>query len=320
MPNWSQLLDETKSAPSIHDVIRRRYISNLNKITKRNVIVYYSGWLQKDNVRGHEINDEDKNGFMTVIHGMNRDLGLDLVLHTPGGETAATESLVDYLRSMFGTNMRAIVPQLAMSAGTMIACACNEILMGAHSSLGPIDPHFGGIPAHGVVEEFNRAVEEIGNNPASTPIWQVIMSKYNPTFIGECEKAISWSNEMTEEWLRTGMFSADTDKSVDEVIKNILRELGDHALTKSHARHLSVDRCREMGLKIQRLEDCQELQDAVLSLHHACMLTFSSTSAFKVIENHEGVAFIKMLPQIVLAGQPGLSQDMKPRDNTPVSG
>ncbi len=318
MPNWSQLLDETKSAPSIHDIIRRRYLSQLHDVTGRNVIVYYSGWLQKDGVRGHEINDEDKNGFMTVIHGMDRDLGLDLVLHTPGGETAATESLVDYLRSMFGTNIRAIVPQLAMSAGTMIACACKEVLMGYHSSLGPIDPHFGGIPAHGVVEEFNRAIKEIGSNPSSIPVWQVIMSKYNPTFIGECEKAISWSNEMTEEWLRSGMFGKEEDTNVDETIENILRELGDHALTKSHARHLSIDRCREMGLRVQKLEECQELQDAVLSLHHACMLTFSSTSAFKIIENHEGVAFIKMLPQIVLAGQSGLSQDMRRGGDAPM--
>ena len=320
MPNWSQLLDETKSAPSIHDIIRRRYISDLHKTTGRNIIVYYSGWLQKDNIRGHEINDEDKNGFMTVIHGMDKDIGLDLILHTPGGETAATESLVDYLRSVFGTNIRAIVPQLAMSAGTMIACACKEILMGAHSSLGPIDPHFGGIPAHGVVEEFKRAIKEVECNPASIPIWQVIISKYTPTFIGECEKAIALSNEMTDKWLRTGMFGTDTDTNIDEVVEKIVGDLGDHALTKSHARHLSIDRCQDMGLKVRRLEDLQELQETVLSIHHACMLTFSYTRAFKIIENHDGIAFINMLPQIVLSGQPGLSQDMKPGENPPVAG
>ncbi len=125
--------------------------------TGRNVIVYYSGWLQKSGVPNSGINDADKNGLMTVIHGMDRKKGLDILLHTPGGEVAATESIVDYLHSMFDTNIRAIVPQLAMSAGTMIACACREIVMGKHSSLGPIDPQFRGIPAHGVVEEFQRA-------------------------------------------------------------------------------------------------------------------------------------------------------------------
>ena len=95
---------------------------------------------------------------MTVIHNLDRTKGSDLILHTPGGETAATESLVDYLRSMFLGRHQAIVPQLAMSAGTMIACACKEVVMGKHSSLGPIDPQYLGLPAHGVVEEFKARI------------------------------------------------------------------------------------------------------------------------------------------------------------------
>ena len=48
-----------------------------------------------------------------------------------------------------------------------------------------------------------------------------------------------------------------------------------------------------MGLKVVALEDDLRLQDAVLSLHHACMLTLSDTAACKIIENHRGAAFIK---------------------------
>ena len=292
MPNWNQLLDEINAAVGIHDIIRRRYLKEVFEITGRNVIIYYAGWFQKGSIAGIEINDEDKNGFMSVIHQLDRNLGLDLILHTPGGDMAATESLVDYLRSMFGTDIRAIVPQLAMSGGTMIACACKEILMGKQSSLGPVDPHYGGIPAHGVVEEFKRAKEEIREDSSSVAVWQPIIAKYNPTIIGECEKAIDWSNEMTGEWLQTGMFAAE--QNPNDKINNILKELGDHALTKSHARHLSIERCREMGLKVSALEEDDKLQDAVLSLHHACMLTFSATSALKIVENHLGIAFIKL--------------------------
>ena len=93
MPNWNQLLDEIKSAPSIQDRVRRQYLKGLHQITGRNVIAYYSGWLQRGSSQGTEINDEDKNGFMTVIHELDRRKGLDLILHTPGGDTAATESL-----------------------------------------------------------------------------------------------------------------------------------------------------------------------------------------------------------------------------------
>src|SRR4030042_1954680 len=189
MPDWNQLLNDIISAGSIHDVIRRKYLRELHDLTGRNIIIYYSGWLQKRNLEGVEVNDADKNGFMTVIPQLDRAKGLDLLLHTPGGETAATESLVDYLRSMFSTDVRAIVPQLAMSGGTMIACSCKEIVMGKQSSLGPIDPQFGGIPAHGVGEEFHRAKREVQQNPSSIPIWQPIIAKYSPTLIGECEKA-----------------------------------------------------------------------------------------------------------------------------------
>jgi hypothetical protein len=46
MPNWNQILDEIKKTASIHDATRRRYLSKLHKLTGRNIILYYSGWLQ----------------------------------------------------------------------------------------------------------------------------------------------------------------------------------------------------------------------------------------------------------------------------------
>jgi ATP-dependent protease ClpP protease subunit len=298
MPNWHEILYEIKEAGSTFDAIRRKYLKQLSKVTGRNVIIYYSGWLQKPENQGTAVNDADKNGFMTVIHKLDRSKGLDLVLHTPGGETAATESLVDYLRSMFGTNIRAIVPQLAMSAGTMISCSCSEIIMGKQSSLGPIDPQFRGIPAHGVVEEFNRAFNEIKVDPVKGAVWQPILAKYNPTLIGECEKAVEWSNQMVKEWLLSGMLAGEANAAV--TADRILEELGNHALNKSHARHLSAEKCSSFGLKIRRLEDDPKLQDAVLSVHHACIHTMGSTNAFKIIENHNGVAFIQSEQRVMV--------------------
>ena len=144
MPNWTELVDETNDAGSSYDRVRRKYLKQLFELSGRNTILYYSGWLNFSWLAGVNrlafgLDDLDKNGFMAAIHGMDRSKGLDLLLHTPGGDMAATESLVDYLRSMFQTDIRAIVPQLAMSAGTMIGLACKEIVMGKQSSLGPID-------------------------------------------------------------------------------------------------------------------------------------------------------------------------------------
>lgn len=61
------------------------------------MIAYYSGWLSKPDVAQTEITDEDKNGFMMAIHGMNRKKGLNLILHTPDDSISATESIVDML-------------------------------------------------------------------------------------------------------------------------------------------------------------------------------------------------------------------------------
>lgn len=163
MPGFNEILDEVNRAGTLDilDVIRKRYLSRLHNATGRNVIAYYSGWLERPPLSKTQINDADKNALMSVIYKLDRSKGLDLILHTPGGDTAATESIVHYLRSMFGTDIRAIVPQISMSAGTMIVCACKEIIMGKHSNLGPIDPQFNGIPCHGVIEEFDRAKREI---------------------------------------------------------------------------------------------------------------------------------------------------------------
>ena len=184
MPNWSELIKEIGQLGSPFDVLRRKYIGDLSKYTKRNVICYYSGWLQKPELGAAvAVNDTDKNGLMTTINGLDTSKGLDLILHTPGGDTAATESIVDYLWSKFAGNVRCFVPQMAMSAGTMIACSAREIWMGKQSSLGPIDPQFGGIPAHGVLEEFKRAYDDIVNDPRTVPVWQPIIAKYNPAFL-----------------------------------------------------------------------------------------------------------------------------------------
>ena len=198
MPNWGEVLKEIQLCEyrDSLDRIRRKYLDALATKTGRNVIAYYSGWLQHPDVSNTAVGDDDKNALMAAVHGLDRSKGLDLLLHTPGGDLAATESIVDYLHKMFNGDIRAVVPQLAMSAGTMIACSCREIIMGKQSNLGPIDPQFGGIPAHGVLKEFEEAIAAVKADPASISIWQVVVGKYHPTFIGECRHALTWSSDM----------------------------------------------------------------------------------------------------------------------------
>jgi ClpP class serine protease len=299
VPNSNEILNEIQRTGSPFDVIRRSYLKELHELTGRNVIIYYSGWLQKPNVdpRYSSINDIDMNGFMTVVHELDRSKGLDLILHTPGGEQGATERLVNYLRSMYETDIRAFVPHLATSAGTMVACACKKIFMGKHSSLGPIDPQVNGMPAQSVLDSFDRAHDELKEDPTKIHVWHPILSKYNLTFRDQCQDAIDLTVKMVTKWLRTGMFSDMDEAESQEKIGTIVETLKDYGEFKSHNRHLSSEFCRDLGLKVSFFENNKLLQDAVLSVHHACMHTFASTRAIKMIENHEGTAFIQQINQ-----------------------
>ena len=295
MPNWKEVLEEIQGhiqtgQPNALDIVRRKYLAKIQQKTGRNTIAYYSGWLQKPQQVDAIVNDKDKNALMVTVHKLDRSKGLDLILHTPGGDLAATESIVDYLHSMFGEDIRAIIPQISMSAGTMMALACKEIMMGKQSNLGPIDPQIGGVPCQGVLDEFEQAKKDIKTNPNSAPLWQVIISKYHPTFLGTCQNAIDWSEKLAEEWLTRNMCAGNAAKA-----KKILKEFSDHKMNKSHARHISKEKCKEIGLSIVDMEDDNELQDLILTVHHSFMHTFSQSMAVKVVENHLGIAFVESM-------------------------
>ena len=171
VPSWGEVLDELHSAENPLDIMRRKYLKIMNKYTGRNIIAYYSAFIQKPGIEGTGIDDNDKNAFMQAVCGLDRTKGLDLILHTPGGGIAATESIVFYLKKLFGNDIRTFVPQMAMSAGTMIALSTKEIIMGKQSNLGPIDPQFGGMSCAGIIEEFEQAIEDVTNNPQAANVW-----------------------------------------------------------------------------------------------------------------------------------------------------
>jgi len=306
MPNWNHVLDELTrqqqqlltKAGSVLDRTRRKYLKQLSAQTGRNTIAYYSSFLSKPNVAGIDINDDDVNAFMTCIHEMDREKGLDLILHTPGGSVAATEALAHYIRSMFGDDVRAIVPQLAMSAGTMLALSCKSVLMGKQSSLGPIDPHLNGIPADVVVTEFRRALREITKDPKKAPVWAPILGRYTPSYLTQCEYAMQWSRSFVRDALKSNMLQRSNKK--DELAASIVRALSSAAVNKAHNKHLHIDRLKKLGVKVEALEDDQDLQEAVLTVHHCYIHTMTNTPCLKIVENHDGRALVRNVgPQAI---------------------
>ncbi len=291
MPSWRIILDEVNALPErqaqVNKIveIKNNYLHKLAAKTGRNIIAYYSSFLQKSGVPDLAINDRDINAFMEAVHQLPKDKGLDLILHTPGGDITATEKIIDYLHSIFDGNIRAIVPQMAMSAGSMISVSCKSIIMGKQSCLGPFDPQFNGVPCQSVLKEFDKAKEDVRNNRNSLGLWQTIISKYNPTFLWSCQQAVELADELADNILKK---IKDKQK-----IAKIKKTFGDNADSKTHSRHISKEKCKEAGLDVIDLESDQELQDLVLSLHHCYMITFEKTIITKIVENNCGGCYIR---------------------------
>ncbi|MEL6980070.1 MAG: S49 family peptidase [Pseudomonadota bacterium] len=311
MPNWNDVLNEIKKTKSKEgqsplDLVRRKYLARLAKTTGRNVIAYYSAFLSKPNVAGTEINDDDKNGLMLCIHELKREAGLDLILHTAGGTVAAAESFVHYLKQMFGNDVRAIVPQICMSAGTLIACSCKEILMGKHSNLGPVDPQLDGFPALAVTEQFDEAFKQIVADARAADAWQPILQHLGPSLLKECEWAIDRSKGFLIDVLKQNMLASDPNPAVKA--EEIQKKLMDVASSGGHDRHFHFNDCIGMGLAIKMIEDDPSLQDDILTVHHCFMHTTSNSAAVKIIENHLGRALLKnetaTLPQLSIGFAP----------------
>lgn len=303
MPTWSVFLNEANKLGSrnpqdaINYIVGQKstFLRRLSEKTGRNTILYFSAFLQKQPSNDVSINDLDINAFMENVHGLKKERGLDLILHTPGGDLAATEQIIKYLKSCFHGDIRAIIPQMAMSAGSMIAVSCKSVIMGKQSSLGPFDPQLNGVPCQSAIREFYKAVDDVSKNPASLGLWQAILSKLNPTFLTLCAQADELAEELTEKILE--------DKEIDRAAKTKIKDVfAKNKNSKTHSRHIDRDKCREAGLDVIDLDADNELQDIVLSIHHCCMILAEQTPAVKIVENNIGGCYIRN------AGVPAPSQ------------
>jgi len=289
-----QEIVQTKS--TAQDIIRRRYLKELYEYTGHDTVIYATAFTSKKlpNIPNFliSITQEDIQGFMSALHGLKGD-HLDLILHSPGGSFEAAEQIVHYLRSKY-KYIRTIIPQNAMSAATMIACASDTILMGKHSAIGPIDPqitfptrsgHFTA-PAQAILDEFEQAKEEVLANPGLAPLWVNKIKDYPPGLLNICQSTIDLSIEKVADWLEQYMFAGE--ERAKERSQEIAKWLGDAKIHKTHGRPISAETARQHGLKVDDLESDQALQEKVMAVFHATLTTLEITNCMKFVENHEG--------------------------------
>lgn len=104
---------------------------------------------------------EDSEQVLRAIRFTPPDTPIDLILHTPGGLVLATEQIARAL-IRHPAKVTVFVPHYAMSGGTMLALAADEIMMDANAVLGPVDPQLGNFPAASVLKVLeDKPISEI---------------------------------------------------------------------------------------------------------------------------------------------------------------
>ncbi|MCX7596762.1 MAG: hypothetical protein N2235_24070, partial [Fischerella sp.] len=174
---------------------------------------------------------EDSEQILRAIRLTPPDIPIDLILHTPGGLVLATEQIARAL-IRHPSKVTVFVPHYAMSGGTMLALAADEIIMDANAVLGPVDPQLGNYPAASILKIVeDKPISEIDDQT-------LIMADM-------ARKAIQQVQRFVRTLLKD---SIPKQKVKPENIENIVEALTSGRVT--HDYPITVEEATEMGLPI----------------------------------------------------------------------
>lgn len=204
------------------------------------------------------------------------DQAIAVVLRTGGGSAETVERMVDVLRHHY-QSVYFVVPDYAMSAGTILCMSGDKIYMDYASSLGPIDPQIMSpdgsayIPAMGYLDK----VEELTAKPDLNPGDVVLLNGIDLGKLALFEQARNLSVDLLERWLVSFKFKdwnvhrtnqpgqAVTDDEKRERAREVARQLSDHKLWRSHGRALNIARLKEIRLEIDDYSTADGVRDAI---------------------------------------------------------
>jgi hypothetical protein len=221
-------------------------------------VVFYHGRIYPPYFRAFRDFIEDVKKNSTI-----KDGSISVVLRTGGGSAETTEQMVGVLRHHYKT-VNFIVPDVAMSAGTIFCMAGDKIYMDYASSLGPIDPQVPTpdtgdyVPALGYLDK----VAEITAKGNLAPADVVLLKSLDLAKLALFEQARDLSVDLLKKWLvefkfkdwtihRTHNKGADvTPEEKQSRAEDIAKALADHKKWRSHGRRLDVVKLRELRIDI----------------------------------------------------------------------
>jgi ClpP class serine protease len=174
------------------------------------------------------IDIQDSEQILRAIKLTDDDVPIDLILHTPGGLVLASEQIANALQR-HPAKVTVFVPHYAMSGGTLIALAANEVVMDDNAVLGPVDPQLGQYPAVSILSVLEKkpAAEIDDNTFILADIARKAIDQVQETVrrIACCHYTVEQAERLAQE-LASGRWTHDYPISVEEA-----RELGINVTT-----------------------------------------------------------------------------------------
>lgn len=284
---------QSRRVESPQDYVLKKYLKKLNKYTNRGTIFYASAFTEKEAaMRVLQINRQDSSCFMAASSGIE-GRELDLVVHSPGGSVEATEQIVSYLRRRYD-HIRVIVPLCALSTATLLCCAADQIVLGEHSALGPIDPlvnwRYQGAShstaAQNIINEYSIAQRNINNKRNDPALWIERLKSFPPGLLATCKSQIQVSQSLAQRWLERYMLRGE--EAAAEKAESIAAWLADSRRFMESLRPIGLSDAVSKGLKAERLDDDEKLLENVMAVFYAGVLKFQTGDCVKIVENHNG--------------------------------
>ena len=183
------------------------------------------------------IDIDDSEEVLRAIRLTPEEMPIDLILHTPGGLVLAAEQIALALREHKG-KVTVFIPHYAMSGGTLIALAADEIVMDPHAVLGPVDPQIGQFPAASIV----RAVGQKNVNEIEDQT--LILADV-------AEKALRQVRAVVQRLLEDRMPAGEAGRIAEMLSSGTWTH--DYPLTVSEARSLGLPVSTEMPPEVYKL-------------------------------------------------------------------
>jgi hypothetical protein len=260
----------------IDQIIFEKVIDGEQKIASslKGEVIFYYGEIRAGVIMPF------RNFIEKLCERESRSQRLIVLLKTPGGSAEVVEKLVEIIRHHFD-EVFFVVPDMAMSAGTIFCMSGNKIFMDYSSSLGPIDPQVPDredkflIPALGYLDKVDELVRK-SQNGTITPAEFALLEKQDLAMLRFYEQAKELSIALLQKWLVQYKFkdwsehrtnnpgSTVTDAEKEERARQIAEKLSDNSRWHAHGRMIGMNTLKtELRLEIDDLGDDKNLREAV---------------------------------------------------------